>query len=302
MIQGDVSTFFNALGASEGDARLDRALSLVGGEPEAETFVDGGETSTYLSLPDRGVTFLLEDGLLNTVFFYAEKTAEKDVYENWPALIEGVGSDSSRDDIVRTLGEPLRSREAFVTYEADPGYVQFEFNGDAIKLAVVMRELIGGLDPQPQPVEVATEVTVDGEIAAFVRAVGLPMFSREHVELMTLAGPAMETHEDARGGANWTYDVFPKSGVTLQFKDEVLVGALIELVSKDGAAVYPSLDLLISGLSLPSSREGIQAHFGKPERSSQYMDLYLIDDRYLRFDFESDVSTAVTVVQPGVEL
>jgi hypothetical protein len=66
--------------------------------------------------------------------------------------------------------------------------------------------------------------------------------------------------------------------------------------------VYPSLDLLISGLSLPSSREGVQGHFGKPERSSQYMDLYLVDDRHLRFDFESDVSTAVTVVQPGVEL
>lgn len=300
MIQGDVSTFLSALGASEGDARLDRALALVGGEPEVETFVDGGVRSTYLSLEDKGAEFLLTNGELSTVFLSA---ASKDgTYPGWTTLVEGVAPTSSREDVVRTLGEPLRSRDALVTYKADPGYLQFDFDGDSIKTAVVMRELIGGLDPQPQPDEVADEVTVDGEIASFIRAVGLPMFSREHVALMTLAGPAMETHEDVRGGANWAYDIFPNSGVTLQFKEEVLVAALVEIVSKDGSAAYPSPDQLVSGLSLPSSREGVQAHFGKPERSSQYMDLYLVDDRYLRFDFESDVSTAVTVVQPGVEL
>ena len=300
MIRGDVSTFLNALGAKENDPQLERALALVGGTPEVESFVDGGVKSTYLSLEDRGVEFLLTDGELSTVFFSA--SSGDGVYAGWPTLIEGVRTGSTREQIVRALGEPLRSRDAFVTYEVDTGFVQFDFDGDVIKTVVVMRELIGGRDPQPQGDEVATEVAVDGEIAAFVRAVGLPMFSREHVEVMTLAGPSMETHEDARGGANWTYDVFPSSGVTLQFKDEVLVGALIELVVKDGASVYPSLDLLISGLSLPSSRDDIQAHFGKPERSSQYMDLYLVGDRYLRFDFESGLSTAVTVVQPGVEL
>lgn len=301
MIQGDVSTFLSALGASEGDARLDRALALVGGEPEVETFVDGGVKSKYLSMPDRGVTFLLTAGELSTVFFYAANTAEKDVYRGWSALMEGVSSDSTRDDIVAALGEPLRAREAFVTYEGDSGFVQFEFNGDVLKLAVVMRELIGGAGPEPEQNEPASG-DVEGELRVVMDAVGLPLFSREHRALIALAGPAMESYDDVRNGEKWLYFVFPNSGVTLQFKEEVLVAALVELVGKDGAAAYPSPDLLVSGLSLPSSREGVQAHFGKPERSSQYMDLYLVDDRYLRFDFESDVSTAVTVVQPGVEL
>lgn len=301
MIQGDVSTFLSALGASEGDARLERALALVGGEPEVETFVDGGVKSKYLSMPDRGVTFLLTAGELSTVFFYAENTAEKDVYREWPALIEGVGSDSTRDDVVAALGEPLRAREAFVTYEVDAGYVQFEFNGDTIKLAVVMRELIGGLGPEPEQRAPASG-DVEGELSVVMNAVGLPLFSREHRALIALAGPAMESYDDVRNGEKWLYFVFPNSGVTLQFKEEVLVAALVELVVKDGSAAYPSPDLLVFGLSLPSSREGVQAHFGKPERSSQFMDLYLVDDRYVRFDFESDVSTAVTVVQPGVEL
>ncbi len=62
MIRGDVSTFLNALGAKENDPQLERALALVGGTPEVESFVDGGVKSTYLSLEDGGVEFLLTDG------------------------------------------------------------------------------------------------------------------------------------------------------------------------------------------------------------------------------------------------
>lgn len=299
MIQGDVSTFLSALGAGEGDPQLDRALALVGGELEVETFIDGGAKSIYLSMEDKGVEFLLTDGELSTVFFSASQTDP--TYGGWSTLIDGIGPESSRTDVVEALGEPLRARDAFVTYEADSGYVQFDFDGDLMKTAVVMRALIGGSGPEPERDESASG-DVEGELCVVMNAVGLPLFSREHVALMALAGPAMETHEDVRGGATWAYDVFPNSGVTLQFKEEVLVAALVELVGKEGSAAYPSPDLLVSGLSLPSSRAGVQGHFGKPERSSQYMDLYLVDDRYLRFDFESDVSTAVTVVQPGVEL
>lgn len=207
MIQGDVFTFLNALGAREGDPRLEHALAFVGGPHEVEVFDEGGVQGKYLVMTDRGVDFLLKDGVLTTVFVYATDTPDQGIYGGWESLVAGVGSDASSDAVVQALGAPLRSTESFVRYQVDPGFVQFDFDGDA----------------------------------------------------------------------------------------------LIKLRAEDGKSGYPTPELLIAGLALPASRDTIGAHFGTPRQTSQQMDLYLVDDRYLRFDFDAELSTAVTVVLPGAE-
>ena len=144
MTHGDASTFLNALGAREGDPELDQALTLVGGEYAVETYDDDGVDEKYLMLADRGVDFLLEDGELETVFVYAKATKTRGMYGGWATLFEGIGPDSSPNDVRRTLGAPLRSTRAYMTYESAPGFVQFEFDGESLTMAVLMRRVIGG--------------------------------------------------------------------------------------------------------------------------------------------------------------
>lgn len=301
MIQGDVFTFLNALGAREGDPRLEEALAFVGGPHEDEVFDDGGVQEKYLVMTDRGVDFLLKDGVLTTVFVYATDTPDQGIYGGWESLVAGVGSDASSDAVVQALGAPLRSTESFVRYQVDPGFVQFDFDGDALKMLVVMQEVVGGDAPQAAADEVEGAETVDGDLAVFMRAVGHPMFSPAHMAVIGLAGPATESYDEERGGAMWQYEDSARTGVTLQFTQDVLVGALIKLRAEDGKFGYPTPELLIAGLALPASRDTIGAHFGTPRQTSQQMDLYLVDDRYLLFDFDAGLSTAVTVVLPGVE-
>lgn len=144
MIRGDVLIFLNALEAEETDQRLEQALAVVGGEPTIETYDDAGDEEKYLDLPERGVSFLLTDGSLDTVFIYAVASPTRSAYAQWSTLIEGIGPDSSREDIEATLGTPLRSTDRYLTYRADPGFVQFDFDGGRLKMLVVMGMLIGG--------------------------------------------------------------------------------------------------------------------------------------------------------------
>lgn len=41
-LRGDIDLFVAALGAREGDPRLDRVLDLIGGEPEVDVYDDTG--------------------------------------------------------------------------------------------------------------------------------------------------------------------------------------------------------------------------------------------------------------------
>lgn len=301
MIQGDVFTFLNALGAPEGDSRLERALALVGGEPSVEIYDDEGAEEKYLNLSEQGVSFLLMDGRLDTVFVYAIASSTRNAYGRWSTLIDGIAPDSSRDDIERVLGTPLRSTSSYLTYQADPGFVQFEFDGASLKMAVIMGELVGGQTPAVEQTARSSATSVEGDIAVFMRAIGQPMFSPEHLAVIGLAGPATDSFDEERDGVAWQYENSARTGVMLQFKQEVMVGALIRLASSEDGSTYPSSDRLVDGLALPATREAVGERFGAPRLSDQLMDLYLVDDTYVRFDFEDGRSSAVTVVQPGAE-
>jgi hypothetical protein len=144
MIQGDVSIFLSALGAREGDPRLERALALVGGEAERDTFDEDDVQATYLVFAEQGVEFLLNYGQLSSVFIYARATDEQSVYGDAATLVDGVDFSASQGDLVAALGAPKRSTDRYVLYAADPGFVQFDFDGDELTLVVVMQRDIGG--------------------------------------------------------------------------------------------------------------------------------------------------------------
>lgn len=299
MTRGDVRVLLSALGARDGDEALERAFAFVGGEPEMETFADEGGTATYASFPERGVEFLLKDGAVSSVFVAAADTDDLRTYSDWRSLLPGVGPGAARDDVAAALRqEPVRATEAYETYAVDGGYLQFEFTGGGLTMLVVMRQLVGDAAATP-PTPTPGRATVAGEVTAFIRALGQPMFSPAHLQLIELVGPASESRDEVVDGVDWQYEDSPRSGVLLQFKHEILVGALIRLVD-DGDGAYPSPDLLIDGLALPATRAAVGAFFGTPHQSRPDMDLYLVDEHYLRFDYADEVSTALTVIEPGV--
>lgn len=302
MIQGDVAVFLDALRADEGDPSVQRALAFIGGEPEVETYTDRGFEEKYLSLSDRGVDFLLMAGALDTVFVYAADADSNRAFGGWETLVEGVGPGSTPADVRAALGEPVFETSTYMRYQAGTGYVQFVFDGQQLTMLVVMAEAIGGDEPAGAAPVVEGVGGVDGDLATFMRAIGQPMFSPQHFDVIGITGPASDSRDEERDGVTWQYEDASRAGVLLQFRQEILVGALIRLRGDEGEPVYPAHDGLVAGLPLPASRAAIQERFGTPRRSSQHMDLYLVDDVYLRFDFEGDVSTSVAVVQPGVEV
>lgn len=144
MIQGDVTTFLAALGASEGDARLERALALVGGDYDVEVYDDDDVQSKYLIMADRGADFLLKDGSLSTVFFYAVESADEHVYVGEATLIDGVSFAMSRDELFEQIGQPKRATAGYAIYAVGEGFVQFDFDKDSIKQVNVMAQDFGG--------------------------------------------------------------------------------------------------------------------------------------------------------------
>lgn len=314
MIAGDIATYVNALGASEGDERLRAALALAAGEYTVEAYNDRGFEEKYL-LGDRGADLLLKAGALSSVFLYADGTADRPSYVGWSSLIEGIGPDASREDIVRVFGEPHRSSELAMLYGVEGGFIRFAFDDGILTMAVAQREAPGGggapASPEvsdstvPDTVAIPDSVTIpdiEGDLSVFLKALGTSIYSPEHCELIVLAGPAMEIDKEEQEGASWEYHRFPKSGVILQFKDEALVGALIRLIADEDEPAYPWIDRLITGFALPAARARINEYFGVPRYVSEETDLYLTAQRYVQFNYESEMSVDVTVILPGVDV
>lgn len=305
MIYGQVSAFVDVLGASRNDERYERLLDAIGGETVVETYVDDGVVSRYESIPERGLSFLFADDQLDTVFIYAAGKAEMAAYREEAVLIEGMSLEWKRTAVERALGTPVRATSNYLTYRCERGYVQVDFDGEDIVMVVVMAELAGGDDSGNQesaPSVIRTENDLTGEIEPLMRAVGTPLFSPEHQQIIVNAGPQMESFEDDRNGVHWLYFRFPLSGVILQVEEHVLVAVLIELDGDRTDAVYPALDRLIAGVPLPALRSTVTAHFGSPRTRTSSMDLFFAGNHYLRFDYNGDRTESLTIIQPGVEL
>ncbi|WP_427869369.1 DUF6357 family protein [Leucobacter luti] len=302
-IRGDARLFLAALGAREGDPALDRLIAFIGETPGVDVFEDAGQESRYLLFPSSGVEMLLVDGSLHTVFVHAvERSDTQRRYARFATLVDGVTRGSSPRAIVRALGAPVKDSERFLRYPDEQGFVQFDVDGARISMVVFMREVV-----EAPPQEMPAEIT--GGIAPFIEAMGSGILSPEHQRLIVLAGPAMETHEEDRGGVSWRTEVFPKTGVLLEATEEVLVGALIRITGSDGdGPAFPEAADLIDGISLPASREIVRERLGQPVRAEEPegpgsgFDMFEAGGVYLRVDYAGGESSAVAVVKPGVKI
>lgn len=300
MIQGNVLVFLNALGHEETNSEFSDVLSLIESDDyQRFRFADipGEEHEEYLKMPNSGVDFLLDHGVIDTIFIYSTNTKDHSSYQGWRGLVDGVSSEMGQEEVISILGEPLRVTPLGMTYGARGGYLQFEFADGQITQLVVMREMFGNLQVQNAAVPVA------GDLAVFIAAVGTPMLSSEHQQALVLGGARMEIEEDQISGAAGETHYFELTGLLLRFRNKVMVGALVRLTENlsGSLAAYPWPERLITGLSVPWSRNAIRERLGDPVDSNPDEELFILDNRYVRFAFKGTSCAEVSIAMVDAE-
>ena len=145
-------------------------------------------------------------------------------------------------------------------------------------------------------------MTLSGDISTFLDALGSPVDHPEALgRAIGLVGPgleieAFEGHEVA--DEHWH---FRRTGAGFLLRDGEIVAIVLPVVRADGLA-YDGVDTLIDGVDLAGDRASLVTAIGEPTRSSQRMDLWRLDGRYLRLDFADDRLSDVATALGGVEL
>jgi len=204
---------------------------------------------------------------------------------------------------VQKIGDPVATTDAYVRYQTSTGFVQFDFTDEQLTMLVLMSEVVGDQADRAPTKLTDTMSSMQGELTVFTGAIGRAMFSPPHLAIIDLIGHASDSFDEERGGISWQVEVSGSTGVVLQFREEILVSALITLSSDAGETAYPTAETLIDGLPLPSDRQSVAARFGGPHQSEGLADLYVVDGVQLRFDFlESGPSALLTVAAEGVDV
>lgn len=138
---------------------------------------------------------------------------------------------------------------------------------------------------------------LQGELTTFLDALGTTGGIFRVPKVLALVGPTYESVDTEKPGSEQV--VFPRTGTHLFFKNEVLTGVLIYVVDNGGQLPYPTPTGLVSGIAPGASREQVRAVMGEPRQGSQYMDLFMVDDKYVRFDYDGDSWASVSLLLPG---
>ena len=138
---------------------------------------------------------------------------------------------------------------------------------------------------------------LQGEVTTFLDAIGTPGGLFRVPKILALVGPTYESVDTQKPGSEQV--VFPQTGTHLFFKNEVLIGALIYVVENEGHPPYPTPTKLVPGIEPGASREQVRAVMGEPRQGSQFMDLFMVDDKYVRFDYDGDSWASLSLLLPG---
>lgn len=145
-------------------------------------------------------------------------------------------------------------------------------------------------------------VNLSGDISTFLDALGSPADHAEELgRAIGLVGPGLEVETfevDGRRSEHWH---FRRTGAGFLLHENEIV-AIVLPIARDDGPVYEAAASLLTGVDLTADRASIVAAIGEPTRSSQWMDLWRLDGRYLRLDFADDRLTEVSVALSGVEL
>lgn len=145
-------------------------------------------------------------------------------------------------------------------------------------------------------------VTLGGDVQTFLDALGSPTERPEALgRAIGLVGPGLEIEAFEQDGTTNEHWYFQRTGAGFLVHGGDVVAIVLPVI-RDSGPVYDAVDALIDGVDLTAERASIVSAIGTPTRSSQRMDLWRLDGRYLRLDYAGDRLTDVSTALSGVEL
>ena len=135
VVTGDLLTAIAALGHGADDAETQAALALFGPPFERSQYPVGAVTRTYYVAERNHAELIFEDGVLEDVMIRLRSSEEHGAYARPDGLIDGVGPDTTREQILERFGTPEWSNA-----HAD----RFWFAGDAPNRVFVRFEYVDG--------------------------------------------------------------------------------------------------------------------------------------------------------------
>lgn len=297
-LTGEVLPYFDAIGTADGSEAMLAAMKLVGTTFTLDEYTSMGTHEKYLIFAKGGVEMLVLDGLLDTIFFRLVAGPTIAAYRDPDALIPGVHHGMSRDAVIDLLGDPLRNEPTYLLYTVGTKFLNVRMSGEVVDdFSLQRHDLVAELKAEfgtPAPAEQIT-----GEIALLIGLAGTPYGDEALTDLVAILGPRLDSHDNDDESGTGRFLVFPDSGVDVQYRGDVLIGALIHTVN-DERSPYPRLDALVEGLTFPASRTDVVDALGTPQNSLRDMDVYTEKSRFVMFNYTNDALTTISIAHvPG---
>ena len=142
VVTGELPTVIAALGHGAEDAEVQAALALFGPPFERSEVAVGSVTRTYYVGAEKHADLILADGVFTTAMIWIRADDDHGAYARPEALIDGVGPDTTREQILDRFGQPAWSNDdadRFWIAADAPGkvFVRFEYGAaGVVKISV----------------------------------------------------------------------------------------------------------------------------------------------------------------------
>lgn len=132
-------------------------------------------------------------------------------------------------------------------------------------------------------------MTVEGEIAVYLDALGMHPTDARLTPVLDLPGPTTDTNEQREPGGNIVFHLAARSnGTEFMFSGEQLVSVFLGTQPREAWGVYPRPDALIDGLSGTATRAEVRERLGEPVWASPTDDRFRVGDDYLQLHYSAD--------------
>lgn len=140
---GDLAAVIGALGRSTQDGAVRAVMSLFGPSFERSEYEIGPVSRVYEVAADGHAQLIFEDGLFETAMVWIRATAEHSACASPETLVDGIGPETTREEIVARFGTPSRAGDDWDRFRAEGGFLRFGYVDGRVEEISVMRRTPG---------------------------------------------------------------------------------------------------------------------------------------------------------------
>lgn len=134
--------------------------------------------------------------------------------------------------------------------------------------------------------------TITGDMAVMLDVLGLHQGDNRILDVVVLAGPAMDVDECDFDGEKSTHFVFKPTGTEIVFENDIVEMVMVRTRPDQQDAsfrVYPRLAALVDGLDpATATRAEVIEFLGKPVRVDAGFEQYAVNGRYLHVEYDAE--------------